>query len=139
MRTFPSASHRLQGNVGLSPYLWASVCFFYFYGERRRLLWGGLQPPWVLGWHLMLGRCGIWQGKRAEQRFLSHHRGSPRWRPFMSKDPPLLQTHSPPCPFYNQPCRQRCISCKLEKPGTLNLRSLLIKFSCKIQLQFPYL
>lgn len=72
-----------------------SVCVLFQLLRRKQGLgvgmtaMGGFCPPWVLGWHLMLGRCGIWLGKRGEQSgfFFSHHRGNPRWRPFMSKDP----------------------------------------------------
>lgn len=138
---FPSAFHKLQGNVGLSPYLWASVCFSYFYGGGGMMAVGGFWPPWVLGWHLMLGSCGIWPGKRGEQSFFFNHITEETQDGDLSclKTPPLLQTHLPRFPFYNQRCRRRCISCKLEKPGPLSLGSVLIKFSCKIQVQFPYL
>lgn len=125
-----------------------SVCVLFQLLRRKQGLgvgmtaMGGFCPPWVLGWHLMLGRCGIWLGKRGEQSvFFFFHITEETQGGDLSclKTPPLLQPHLPRFPFYNQPCRRRCISCKLEKPGPLSLGSVLIKFSCKIQVQFPYL
>lgn len=138
MRIFPSASGFRRRWV--FPHTFEHLCAFPTSGVGMMAV-GGFCPPWVLGWHLMLGRCGIWLGKRGEQRFFLNHITEETQGGDLSclKTLPLLQTHLPRFPFYNQPCRRRCISCKLEKPGPLSLRSVLIKFSCKIQVQFPYL
>lgn len=86
-----------------------------------------------------------WQVKRGRPEVLSHHRWNSILGPFMSHSPP---PPTPPCIrppstfFFLQPPlppRQRYISWKLEKPGTSNLRSVLIKLGYKIQAQFPYL
>lgn len=139
---FPSASHRLQGNVGLSC-TYGHLCAFPIPMGAENVCCG--EASGLHGVRLAFDAGEVWhlaREKRGAEVFLSHHRGNPRWRPFMSKDhppPSCFRLHLPRFPCYNHPCRQRCVSCKLEKPGTLNLDSVLIKFSCKIQVQFPYL
>jgi hypothetical protein len=91
----------------------------------------------------MLGRCGcsmLWQGKRGRPRFY-HITEETQDGGLSCPQPPPPWIHSPSTvSFYTpSPSRQRCISWKLEKPGSINLKWVLIKFSYKIQGQFPYL
>lgn len=115
------------------------MCFSYFWGGDDGC--GRLLPS--MGVRLAFDAGEVWHlagEKRGAEVFLNHITEETQSGDLSClKTPPLLQTHLPRFPFYNQPCRRRCISCKLEKPGPLSLGSVLIKFSCKIQVQFPYL
>lgn len=117
-----------------------AFCFSYFYGEGENDGCGRLLAS--MGVRLAFDAGEVWHlaaEKRGAEFFFHITEETQDGDLSCLKTPPLLQTHLPRFPFYNQPCRRRCISCKLEKPGPLSLGSVLIKFSCKIQLQFPYL
>lgn len=123
-----------------------SVCVLFLLLRRKRGWgddgYGRLLPS--MGVRLAFDAGEVWHlagEKRGTEWFFFFHITEETQGGDLSclKTPPLLQPHLPRFPFYNQPCRRRCISCKLEKPGPLSLGSVLIKFSCKIQVQFPYL
>lgn len=63
------------------------MCFSYFWGGDDGC--GRLLPS--MGVRLAFDAGEVWHlagEKRGAEVFLkSHHRGNPRWRPFMSKDP----------------------------------------------------
>lgn len=78
------------------------VLFLFLWGAEKTAVG---RPPASMGVRLAFDAGEVWHlaGEKSGAEVLSHHRGSPRWRPFMSKDPPLLQTHSPHVPSITNP------------------------------------
>lgn len=133
---------------GYFPLTFGSLCTSFILLQWLLQLKVSFGLPWVYGnWMFDVGEVWLsvhyWQVKRGRPE-VDHIADEIQYWSLS-----CLTTHSPtpPCicppstfPFCTPlPLRQRYISWKLEKPGTSNLRSVLIKLGYKIQAQLPYL